>query len=103
MDKNLQTVIICPIEKRFVGKLIGKGGTVINSLREKYGVRINYNDCYGRAVISGKKGACEDAERDIKSIIAEAEKSNNRRWMRMLIFMFPIMMVFIFRGTILRM
>jgi len=52
---------------------------VINSLREKYGVRINYNDYYGRVVISGKKGACEGAERDIKSIIAEAEKSNKRR------------------------
>jgi len=48
-------------EKRFVRILIGKGRIVINSLREKYGVRVNYNDHYERAVISWKKWACEAA------------------------------------------
>lgn len=78
-DKNSSTVIICLIEKPFVGALMGKEGSVINRLRKKYAGRIIYNNHYGRVVISGKKGPCEDAEREVKYIIAEAEKSNGRR------------------------
>lgn len=42
---------------------------MINSLREKYGVLVYYNGHYGRAVISGKKGAKENVKKRARDLV----------------------------------